>query len=85
MADGCVSSCAYSSSVTGFSHSLLTSLPGGMKAMWENQESAFAPCQCLVPAGTRMVVPGVMLTGKTIVNWNCFARRTSVCGAMLTE
>src|SRR5699024_10893259 len=60
---------SYSSSETGSSHSLSMSSPGVMKARWENHASPFAPCQCFVPAGTRITVPGTMLTGSSPSAW----------------
>src|SRR5699024_2743884 len=59
----------YTSSVTGSSHSLLTPSPGVTNARWLNQASAFAPCQCFVPAGTRTTVPGSMLIGSSPSAW----------------
>lgn len=56
-------SAAYMLSSTGSSHSLRVSSPGTSTAIWENQLSAFAPCQCLTPAGIGMTVPGSRLTG----------------------
>ena len=41
----------YSASVTGSHHSFEVFSPGASKAMWLNQESFFAPCQCFTPAG----------------------------------
>ncbi|CAM5235618.1 hypothetical protein SVIOM342S_03486 [Streptomyces violaceorubidus] len=35
----------------------------------ENHESAFVLCQCFVPAGTRITVPGSMLTGSSPSAW----------------
>ncbi len=52
---------AYSSSPTGSSHSLEVSVPGASKAMWLNQLSALAPCQCFTPAGITTTVPGTRL------------------------
>src|SRR5699024_9544366 len=59
----------YTSSATGSNHSLLTSWPGITNARWENNESACSPCQCFVPAGTRMTVPGSILTGSSPSAW----------------
>ena len=53
----------YSSSLTGSHHSLEVSSPGISAAIWENQLSFFAPCQCLTSGGTVMIVPGVSGTG----------------------
>ena len=52
------SSPKYSSSVTGLHHSLLHSSPGHSTAMWLNQLSFFAPCQCSTFAGITITVPG---------------------------
>ena len=62
-------SLAYSSSVTGSHHSLLQSLPGTSTAMWLNQLSALAPCQCLTLAGMVITVPGVRLTAGLPSSW----------------
>ena len=56
------SSAAYSASVTGSHHSLLQSSPGTSTAMWLNQLSALAPCQCLTLAGIMMTLPSCRLT-----------------------
>ena len=53
---------AYASSLTGSHHSFLHSVPGTSTAMWLNQLSHFAPCQCLTLAGIVMTVPGWRLT-----------------------
>ena len=53
---------AYASSLTGSHHSFLHSVPGTSTAMWLNQLSRFAPCQCLTLAGIVMTVPGWRLT-----------------------
>lgn len=52
----------YCSSVTGSHHSLLHSSPGTSMAIWLNQLSALAPCQCLTSGGMVITVPGVKLT-----------------------
>ena len=62
-------SLAYSSSVTGSHHSLLQSLLGTSTAMWLNQLSALAPCQCLTLAGMVITVPGVRLTAGLPSSW----------------
>ena len=62
-------SLAYSSSVTGSHHSLLQSSPGTSTAMWLNQLSALAPCQCLTLAGMVITVPGVRLTAGLPSSW----------------
>ena len=51
----------YSTSLTGSSHSLEQLSPGISMAMWLNQASFLAPCQCLTPAGMTTTVPGVRL------------------------
>ena len=62
-------SLAYSSSVTGSHHSLLQSSPGTSTAMWLNQLSALAPCQCLTLAGMVITVPGGRLTAGLPSSW----------------
>lgn len=61
--------CAYSSSETGSSHSLLVFVPGTSIARCENHESGAAPCQCLTPVGTFTVLPGVSSTGSWPHSW----------------
>ena len=53
--------CAYSASLTGLHHSLRHSSPVTSTAIWLNQLSAFAPCQCLTFAGMVTTSPGVRL------------------------
>ena len=48
----------YVASSTSPSHSVLVSSPGYSNARWLNQESAAAPCQCGVFAGTSTMLPG---------------------------
>ena len=56
------SSFAYASSETGSHHSFRQSSPGTSTAMWLNQLSFFAPCQCLTLAGIMTTLPGCRLT-----------------------
>ena len=37
--------------------------------MWLNQLFAFAPCQCLTPAGMVTTMPGVRLTARLLSSW----------------
>lgn len=54
----CQGSWAYSSSLTGSSHSLRVFSPGTSTAIWTNQLSFAAPCQCRTPAGMCTTSPG---------------------------
>ena len=63
-AGGVYFSLAYAAFVTGSHHSLRVFSPGTSTAMWLNQESAFAPCQCFTSGGMLMTVPGVRLTAS---------------------
>lgn len=49
---------SYSASQTGSHHSVAQPSPGSSKAMWLNQLSAAAPCQCFTPAGMVTTLPG---------------------------
>lgn len=55
--------------LAGSHHSLLQSSPGTSTAMWLNQLSALAPCQCLTLAGMVITVPGVRLTAGLPSSW----------------
>ena len=60
----CYPNFPYASSSTGSHHSFLVSSPGTSTAIWENQLSAFAPCQCFTSAGMVMTIPGSRLTAS---------------------
>ena len=59
---------SYSSSVTGSHHSFRQPSPGTSTAIWLNQLSFFAPCQCFTSAGIITTLHGaivVVYTGNT--------------------
>ena len=43
--------------------------PGTSTAIWLNQESDFAPCQCFTSGGITITFPGSRLTGSFPSSW----------------
>ena len=66
---GAAQSASYSASLTGSHHSLEQASPGISTAMWLNQLSRLAPCQCLTSAGMTMTLPGSRLTASLPSSW----------------
>ena len=54
----------YASSDTGSHHSFRQPSPGTSTAMWLNQLSFFAPCQCFTFAGIMTTLPSCRLTAS---------------------
>ena len=60
---------SYSSSDTGSSHWFLVSSPGTSIAIWLNQQSFLAPCQCFTLAGILTISPGAKLLAAFPCSW----------------